>query len=81
MKYMVDAQTPADDEILTGILQVLAKQHGIRFAAMEAAADAPAAFSSLPVAATTAEEWAQRLQESEASGTVSWEDAKARFGL
>lgn len=78
---MVDAQTPADDEILTGILQVLAKQHGIRFAAMGATDEPPVAFSDLPIAPTTAEEWVRLLEESEASGTVSWEDAKARFGL
>jgi hypothetical protein len=31
--------------------------------------------------AFTPAEWEQRLKESEASGTVSWEEAKARFNL
>jgi hypothetical protein len=78
MRYTIDTLTSADDELLVEILEALSKRHGIRFVAN---AEAAVAFDQLPVAATTADEWAQRLQEAEASGTVSWESAQARFGL
>ena len=38
-------------------------------------------FDALPRAAASPAEWEQRLREAEASGTVSGEEAKARFGL
>ena len=38
-------------------------------------------FEALPGPAATPAEWEQRLREADASGFVTFEEAKARFGL